>query len=109
VGTVRAIGMTRRRVLLMFLAEALMLGFSATTCGALLGAGISAAINAAHVEVPIEALKAVLLSDTLSLSVASGQVIAAILVFTVVAALSAVGPAIRAARLQPVTAIHRGG
>lgn len=109
IGTVRAIGMSKKAVLWMFLLEALMLGLFATTLGGLAGAGIAAAVDAAQIVIPHEAVQAILMSDKLHLSVSAGQVVAAVVVFTLVTALSALWPSLRAARLQPVEAIHSVG
>ena len=106
VGTLRAIGMSRLRVLIMFMTEALLLGLGATTLGALGGALLAAAIDAAHIHIPVEAVHTLLMTDTVHLSVKVPQLIAAVLVFTLVTGLSALWPAARAARMQPVTAIH---
>jgi putative ABC transport system permease protein len=109
VGTVRAIGMTRFQVLKLFLSEALILGLFGTTIGSLCGAGLAAALNAARVSVESDALRAIMMSDTLHLAVSSGHVIRVILIFTLVTGLSALWPAYKASRLQPVTAIHHAG
>jgi putative ABC transport system permease protein len=106
VGTLRAIGMGRGRVLGMFLTEALLLGFAASTLGGLLGGGIALALDAATISVPSDAARMILLSDTIHLAAQSGHVIAAVVIFTCVTALSALYPAYRAARMRPVTAIH---
>ena len=104
IGTARAIGMTRSRVLTMFVLEALLLGLFATTLGALAGVAVAAGLDAASVELP-EMMRAILMSDTLHLVVEPGQVLTAIVVFTLVTGLAAVSPALRAARMQPVSAI----
>ncbi len=109
VGTLRAIGMSRGRVLLMFLLEALLLGLGSTMIGGTIGALIGVSLDAAQLEVPIEALRAILMSDVLHLVVEPGQVATAILLFTTLTGLSALWPALRASRLQPVTAIHSIG
>lgn len=109
VGTLRAIGMGRREVLLMFLLEALMLGVVFASLGAGVGAGIALLIDSASIQVPIEAMRAVLLSDVLHLVLEPLQVLMAVLGFTAITALAALWPAARAARMQPVTAIHHVG
>lgn len=106
IGTLRAIGMGRPRVVLMFLLEALVLGFASTSAGALLGAGAAAAIDAARVQVPSEAMVMILMSDTLHLVATPTQVVGAVVAFTLVTALSALWPAARASRITPVTAIQ---
>jgi putative ABC transport system permease protein len=105
VGTMRAIGMSRRRVLSMFLLEAVMLGLSATTIGALLGAATAIAIDAARFEVPVDAMKMILLSETVRMSVSASSLVSAVAFLTTCTALSALWPALRASLLRPVTAI----
>jgi putative ABC transport system permease protein len=109
IGTLRAMGMSRRQVLGMFLLEAVLLGGVATTIGAALGAGVALGLDAAEIRVPIAAVQAILMSDTLHMVVEPLELALAVAVFTVVAGLSALWPALRAARLQPVTAIHHVG
>lgn len=109
VGTLRAIGMGRGRVLMLFLTEALLLGFFASTVGGIGGALLAAGIDAAAFNVPSDAARMILLSDTVHLSVNPSQVARAIVMFTVVTGFSALWPAFRAARMRPVTAIHHVG
>jgi putative ABC transport system permease protein len=106
IGTVRAIGMHRSGVLAMFVMEALLLGLIATTLGALLGVLISWSINAAHIRVPVDAMRAILLSDTFYLAVSAERLVGAVAGLTLFTVLSALWPSIRAAQLQPVEAIH---
>jgi putative ABC transport system permease protein len=106
VGTLRAIGMSRGRVLAMFLLEAAALGFAASSVGAIFGAAVAAGVNAAEIRVPVDAMRAILLSDTFTLSVTPGGLVGAVVMLTAFTTLSALAPAIRAARLQPVEAIQ---
>ncbi len=109
VGTVRAIGMSKSRVLAMFMTEAVLLGFAATTAGAIVGAIIATVLDSMAIVVPVEAAQMILMSETLNLSVQPQQLVGAVIGFTIVTALSAVWPAYRASQLQPVTAIHHVG
>lgn len=106
IGTVRAIGMQRGGVLAMFMAEALLLGVLSTLLGAVLGVLVSWGVNAAHIRVPVDAMRAILLSDTFYLAVSLRSLISAVLGLTLFTVLSALWPSIRAAQLQPVEAIH---
>lgn len=106
IGTLRAVGMHKRQVLLMFMLEALILGFVATVVGALSGALISVLLTAAEIEVPIEAVRAILLSDVLHLKVEPVQTAISILVLTLFTGISALWPALRGARMQPVDALQ---
>lgn len=108
IGTLRAIGMSRSRVMLMFLLEALLLSFFATAIGALLGAAGAAALNAASIELS-KGFSLFLMNDTLRLVVAPGSVLRALFTITAVTTIFALYPAYRAARMKPVTAIHHVG
>jgi putative ABC transport system permease protein len=107
IGTLRAIGMSRRAVLGMFVLEALLLGVGATTAGALLAALTAMVVNALHLSLPWEAAQAILMSDHIRMVVDPGQVLTAIAAFTGITGLAALWPAARAARLPPITAIHQ--
>ncbi|MEQ9502434.1 MAG: FtsX-like permease family protein [Deltaproteobacteria bacterium] len=106
IGTLRAIGMSRSRVLLMFLTESLLLGLGSTLLGGLLGMGLAYGLNAAAIPVTSNAVRLILMSDTLHLVVTPGQLVLATLAFSIVASLAAFLPAFRASRLQPVKAIQ---
>lgn len=109
IGTMRAIGMSRRAVQWLFLVEALGLGVLASVVGAACGAGTALLINAAHIQIPNEAFQAILMNDVLLLAVEPVNVLVAIAVITLVTCVAAVAPARRAARLRPVGAIHQVG
>jgi putative ABC transport system permease protein len=105
IGTLRAVGMDRHRVLAMFLAEATILGLGASAVGILIGGGVALFVNGLHVRLK-DAMRMVLITDTLHFSVTPGALLTAAFLFTFVTALAALWPALRAARLQPVTAIQ---
>jgi ABC-type antimicrobial peptide transport system permease subunit len=67
---------------------------------------VATLIDVAKIRVPSEAVQAVLMSDTLHLLVTPTQIVGAIVTFTTITALSALWPAFRASRLQPVQAIQ---
>jgi len=106
IGTLRAIGMGKWRVLLMFLLEALILGALSAAVGVAVGSGLAVAIDAVSPRVPFEAMKFILLSDRLHFVVNPLSLVKALVLFTGVAGFSALFPAYRAARLPPVTAIQ---
>ncbi|MCC7382746.1 MAG: ABC transporter permease [Deltaproteobacteria bacterium] len=106
IGTVRAMGMSRGNVLRLFMLEAVILGVSATLLGGIAGGALAAALDAAKIIVPSEAVQAILMSDTLHLAVRPGQILSAVAAFTLVTAFAALWPALRAAKLQPVEAIQ---
>ena len=83
VGTLRAIGLTRSRVLALFLLEAALLGLLASGAGALLGLGLVSALDALAIRIPSEAAQAVLLSDTLALRTSPGALASAVAVLMI--------------------------
>jgi putative ABC transport system permease protein len=107
IGTVRAIGMGRSQVLQLFLYEALILGLVATTLGAFAGAVLAIGIDAMELSVPIEAMQTILLSDVVHMEVDPARTAVSVIVLTVFTGLSALWPAFRAAKLQPVDALHQ--
>lgn len=108
IGTLRAIGMQRTSVLVMFLTEGFLLGVLSTFAGAALGVGISLALNSANIHVPI-GVQFVLLSETLTVVPTAQWVVTVVLFITVVVTLISVIPSFIAARLKPVTAMQHAG
>ena len=107
IGTVRAIGMQRRQVLWMLLIEGTLLGAGGTALGACAAFGLAELISALDVPITIEAVRMILMSDTLEIAVKARHLLYALGVFTMVTVLACLWPARRAAALEPVTAIAR--
>jgi putative ABC transport system permease protein len=107
IGTLRAIGMDESQVLLLFLLEAMMLGFFASVVGCALGGLVATLVDRAQIPVPAEGLRTILMSDVLHLSISPVVIVAVVLAFTLVTGLAALWPALRAARLEPVVAMQR--
>jgi putative ABC transport system permease protein len=106
IGTLRAIGMNRGSVLGLFLLEAGILGVVASGLGGVVGALVAKAVDLAAIRVDIDAMRMVLLSDTLHLLPRVGDVFVAVAVLTLVSAAAAFFPSLRAARITPVTAMQ---
>jgi putative ABC transport system permease protein len=106
IGTLRAVGMQRRTVLAMIVAEMLMLGGGASALGALLGAVLCRLADAADLRIDVAAVRVILLSDTLHLVPRLVDQGVAVGVLTAVSVLAALPPALRAARIAPVTAMQ---
>lgn len=109
IGMLRAIGMSRPRVLGLFLTEATLLGSFATTLGSAVGAAIALSVDVLGVHIPLEAVQSVLMSDVLNFSVHPADILYTVLLFTGFTAVASLWPAVRAARLQPLTAIQKVG
>jgi ABC-type lipoprotein release transport system permease subunit len=108
IGTLRAIGMHRRKVLWLFVLETGLLGSASACAGALAGVAISWAVNAAHVAVP-ESVQMFLMQQHVTMAVRGGAVIRDALFIAAVTTVASILPAIHAARLRPVTAMHHVG
>jgi putative ABC transport system permease protein len=108
IGTLRAIGMQRARVLAMFLVEAFTLSFAAAVFGAALGLLACAAVNAAHLHAPLS-VQLFLMREEVHFAVRPGVLLGSILLITGCTTVISLIPSFLAARLQPVTAMHRVG
>ncbi len=108
IGTLRAIGMQRPRVLAMFVIEGFLLGLAGTLLGAGLGVAVSYALTAAKLPLPPGA-RLVLLSDHLVVSPTVFWVSAAIFFIGGVITFVSIIPSTLAARLKPVTAMQHNG
>lgn len=109
IGTLRAIGMGRRQVLAMFLAEAMMLGALSAGIGAAIGVAVCLGLDAAQVPVESQAFRIFTLSDTLQLRVEPASLAQSVLFIAALTTLAALYPAYRATRLKPISAIHHIG
>ena len=108
IGTLRAIGMQRSKVLWLFLLEAALLGLAGSAVGASAGVALAAAVNATHIGVP-EGVQMFLMQQHLTMSVLGRSVLGDVLFVAAVTTVAALAPAFHAARLKPVTAMHHIG
>ena len=106
IGTLRAIGMARGRVLLLFLIEAVILAVVASGAGGLTGAALSGFVDSLAIPVDSDAMRVVLLSDNVHLVPRAVDVFVAVFLLTLVSAAAAFFPSLRAARITPVTAMQ---
>jgi len=108
IGTLRAIGMRRHRVLLMVLMEVAILSLAFTAAGVGLGALGAQALNA--LEIPVsQGFQIFLMSDSLKLVLDGGGVTSALLWIPATITAFSFFPALRGARMKPITAIHHVG
>jgi ABC-type lipoprotein release transport system permease subunit len=104
IGSLRAMGMQRPSVVRMFFLESLLLGLIGGCAGVILGLGLAAVINSAHIHVPLS-VQVFLMSDTLTLSMLPGSLLGALLLIASVTAIASLFPSLRAAQLRPVDAM----
>jgi len=108
IGTLRAIGMQRRKVLWLFVLETTLLGLFGTAAGALFATAVASFLNARGIAVP-EAVQFFLSQETLHFLLQPGAIAAKALLLAGITVLAALYPARRAARLKPITAMHQIG
>jgi putative ABC transport system permease protein len=108
IGTLRAIGMQRRKVLWLFVLETGLLGLAGAAGGAVVGALLAGLLNLVGISVA-ESMQFFLMQEKLHFLLVPGAVVADVLLFTLVTVVAALPPAVRAARLRPVTAMHHIG
>ncbi|HIA03225.1 MAG TPA: ABC transporter permease [Myxococcales bacterium] len=108
IGTLRAIGMGRFSVLVMFVMEAAILSIGATIVGAAIGLLATGVINAMEISLS-EAFQVFLMRDTLLLAVDPFNVLKSIAIICTITTLFSLYPSYRATRMKPITAISHVG
>jgi len=108
IGTLRAIGMRRWRVMVMFVIETFCLGALGTTAGAFLGCLVALGLNALAIPVP-EGAQFFTMSSTLQFSLDPGRILGGAVVITLCCTAVSLIPSFKAARMRPVTAISHVG
>lgn len=104
IGTLRAIGMQRPRVLAMFVIEAFCLGVIGTLTGAGLGSLGALGVGALHIAVP-EGAQFFTMSSTLKFGFEPARILGAALIITLCTTAISLIPSLKAARMKPVTAM----
>jgi len=108
IGTLRAIGMQRRKVRWLLLLEAGLLGIISTAAGAAAAMLLAALVNRARIGIP-ESAQMFLMQQHLFLSTPAATSFLYAAILAAVTTLASLLPATWAARLQPVTAMHHIG
>ena len=97
----RALGASRRQVLLVITGEALLMGVLASVVGLFAGLGVAAGVNAIFKAAGIDIPSSGLVMEPRT-------VVVALVVGIVVTLLSAIVPALRATRVPPIAALQEG-
>jgi ABC-type antimicrobial peptide transport system permease subunit len=108
IGTLRAIGMQRPRVMAMFVIEAFCLSALSTALGALLGVALAAFLDALHLHLP-QGAQFFLMSSTLRFDFVAARILGGALVITICTTLISLIPSFKAARMKPVSAMSHIG
>jgi ABC-type antimicrobial peptide transport system permease subunit len=108
IGTLRAIGMRRRAVMMMFVLEAFCLGVIGTAVGALLGSLLALFLDSLHLPVPSGA-EFFIMSSTFHFALDPARILSGAAVITLCCTLISLIPSFRAARMKPITAMSHVG
>ncbi len=108
IGTLRAIGMQRRRVQAMFVLESFLLGLAGTVTGAIMGIIGATILNALKIHVP-EGAQMFLMSPTIHSTIDPLRILVGMIIINACTTLVSLIPSTHAARLKPITAMSHIG
>jgi putative ABC transport system permease protein len=106
IGTMRAVGSRRSRVVALFLLEGLFLGVAGALGGALLGAALVRYFSVHGIPAFSEAQRYSYGGDYLYTTLAWGDLVSVPALMIVVSVLATLGPALMAARMRPAEALR---
>lgn len=106
IGTMRALGLQRRGVLVMFLMESCLLAVFSVGAGILVGSGLVVLLNAIDIQVSSEAFVMFLMSNSLWLDLRATDLLMTFGTLSALLMMGAFIPAYRASKMKPITAIN---
>ena len=106
IGCIRAIGMASRSVMVLFMLEAMMLGFISALAGGIAGYIAVNFISALEIPIQNEAMRIVLFANKVNLKIELSEILMAVGAFSLITSLAALLPSIKAAHIQPIQAIN---
>jgi len=106
IGTIRAVGSRRSRVVALFLLEGLFLGMAGAVFGGLLGAALVHFFSVYGIPAFSEAQRYHYGGDRLYTTLAGGDLVVVPALMIAVSVLASLGPALMAARLRPAEALR---
>lgn len=105
IGTMRAIGAQKGFIVRVFLFEAILLGFFAALTGVIVGSILLTILSAMDLPITNDGARLFLMANTLKVNVHPAQMLATLILFSVITGLAALWPALKASRLRPVEAL----
>lgn len=105
IGTMRAIGAQKNRVLLLFVLEAVLIGVLFSFLGAVLGSFLVTTVNALDIPITNEGVRLFLMANVFHMDLTAAHFVSTLVLFSVITAIGALFPAIRAAKLRPIEAL----
>jgi putative ABC transport system permease protein len=107
IGTIRAIGMKRNSVLVMFMLEGLILGLVGTIAGIIVGGSISLIFSTVGIYIGPSPLSVFLINNTLYFKIGLELILTVTLAVVAVSIVASLYPSYNATKLKPITAMHR--
>jgi putative ABC transport system permease protein len=106
IGTMRALGMRRSRIVRLFLLEGMALGLVSALAGAVLGGAVVLYLAMAGIPMTVSSLAWMAGGDVLHPALEASSLLRAVLSIVLLSTLAAVYPAFSASRLEPREALH---
>ena len=107
IGTLRAIGMQKSKVLWMFLLESLLLSIFSTAVGLVLAGIFCQALNLLAIPIQSDAFKMFFMINHLFFDFGLGQVLVIFFSLVIFFTIGSLIPAYQAAKLSPIVAINQ--
>lgn len=107
IGTLRAIGMQKSSILLLFILEGIILGILGSIVGLIIGGGISLFLSIYGWYIGPSPISIFLLNNTLYFKITLDLILSVIISIVIVATLASLYPSYQATKLKPVTAMQK--
>ncbi len=106
IGTLRAIGLQKSKVFIMFLIEATILSIVSIGLGSILGGVLAVGLNWLQIPIQSEALKLFLMSNTLTFQIGFGELFSVFIIMIIFLLTGSLVPIWQATKLKPVIAMQ---